>query len=104
MLDFAMAKHLLQKDASEGGDNTHPLQPHLDALHTAAQIGTEHAKGDQIRAQTGMAVNQAPVDAAQSAANTAKTHADAHATRIGALIDSLQPIPHEPPMQAASLQ
>src|SRR6202022_61706 len=56
MLDFAMARHLLQKDAAEAGDNTHPLQPHLDALHTAAQIGTEHAKGDQIRAQTGQSV------------------------------------------------
>jgi hypothetical protein len=91
MLDFAMANHLRQKDAVQMQDGGHPMQPHLDAAHTAAQIGTEQAKADQIRAQTGQAV-----------ANTDKTHADAHASRIGALIDALQPIPHAPPLPAGA--
>ncbi len=92
MYDFAMAKHMLAKAANEGAPNEptqHPMQPHLDAAHTAAQIGTEAAKADQIRAQTG-----------QTVANTDKTNADAHATRIGALIDALQPIQHQVPTPA----
>jgi hypothetical protein len=88
-LDFAMARHLLAKDAGE----VDPTAQHLNNLKTAAQIGTEQAKAGQIEADTGKTV-----------ADTHKSHADAQASRISALIDSLQPIPHQPPETATSLQ
>lgn len=62
----------------------------IEAAHTAAQIRTEHAKAEQIKAQT------------------AGEHADTTATHVGTLIDALAPLPHHedafPPPQPVGAQ
>lgn len=84
MYDMAMAQNLLLK---HNGDMVKAAQEWqkqrqaadqapLDAAHKVAQIGTEQAKADQIRAQTD------------------KTHADRVRAHVGSLIDALSPIPH----------
>jgi hypothetical protein len=91
LYDEAMARNMLTKSTN----NLDAIKTMMDAQHTAAQINTEQATADNIRAKT-----QA-------------THADAHRARVGALIDALTPIhhsdpdtggpaqPEEPPMQGA---
>ena len=89
MYDLAMARDLLQKNGFDG-----PAQ-HLDNLHKAAQINTEQAKADNIRAKT--AGEQANVT--NTNADTANTHADTLHKHIGSIIDALSPIPQQQPQQ-----
>lgn len=88
--DLAMARHMMTKD--DAGD---PLSDQLKAIHTAAQIHTENAKRQQIEADTEATRASIPRD-----------HATAHAKslkdRVSAMMDSLTPIPHQPPMPAGS--
>lgn len=104
-LDLAMAQHLLAKEAGTEGN---PAQQHLDALHTAAQIGTETAKADQIRAATRKTHAEADhvgvmdvIDAQNMHADTLNKHADTHGKHIAAIIDALTPIPKAKPVGAA---
>jgi hypothetical protein len=96
-LDLAMAQHLMTKENSPDGN---PLQDHLKAIHTAAQIHTEDAKRKQIEAQTGATQAQTDSTRAQIPGHHAKTAAD----RVRAMVDALTPIPHQPPVQGAPAQ
>lgn len=100
-LDLAMAQHLMAKEAGTEGN---PAQQHLDALHTAAQIGTETAKADQIRADTrkthaevGQIGPMGALDAQNVHADTLNKHADTRGKHIAAIIDALTPIPQPAP-------
>jgi hypothetical protein len=104
-LDFAMANHLVQKD----GGQENPLQTHLDALHTAAQIDTESAKADQIKADThkthaerAQIAPQGAMDALKTHADIVNTHADSRGKHIAAIIDALTPIPRPAPVGSAA--
>ncbi len=108
-LDLAMSQHLMAKDA---GEVNNPVQDHLDAVKTAAQIETERAKSDQIRADTQKThAERAGVNAdtinthadtlnsVQNAhADVQNTHADTRAKHVSAIIDALQPIPKAAPV------
>lgn len=71
--DFAMAHNLLRKESDK------PTDGPLDIAKKVAEIDTEAAKADHLRSQTN------------------KAHADAHAARVGALIDMLTPIQQPQP-------
>lgn len=88
-LDLAMSQHLMAKDGAPEGD---PLQNHLKAIHTAAQIHTENAKRQQIEAETDKTRASIPSDHASQ-------HAKALRDRVGAMVDALTPIQHQPDIQ-----
>lgn len=75
LYDEAMARDLLTK----AGNNMGQLQSLLDAKKTAAQIDTEHANAENIRAKT------------------LGEHASRMKDHIGSLIDALSPIPGAAP-------
>jgi hypothetical protein len=66
--DIAMADNLLKKNDNEAG-----LKELADAAHKAAQIGTEHAKADKLRADT----VKAGADTHSALADAVHTHVQA---------------------------
>jgi hypothetical protein len=103
MYDMAMAQNLMLKhrndlvaalnEARASGIESAKQAAQTD--HFSAKADVERARAAQIRTQT--VGDEANIH--HTNARTDMAHAQAHRERVGALIDALTPIPHEPPVQ-----